>query len=66
MIITLYNKEITISDTNQFERINIDNYKTVEYGGISSGISMFSVVKNGAAVLCVRTNNLAIIDKRTD
>ena len=64
MIVTLFNKSITISDVNQFERLEVENYKFVPHG-VSAGIYKACAVCNDEEILVLRTNNLCVIDKRS-
>ena len=65
MVIKLFKNLITIADEQQFEKVNIDNYK-VHWNGVSAGggIYMFDVSKDNKTIISIRTNNLVVIDNR--
>lgn len=67
MVITLYENAIMIANNQQHEVVNIDNYKAHFRGNAAyGGIYMFDVSKDGKKIITVRTNNLVVIDNRTE
>lgn len=63
MIVKLFNKSVVIEDVNQHECIALENYD-VKFDGICSGIYMLGIYQNNKPTITVRSNNLAVIDKR--
>ena len=63
MIVKLCKKSIVIEDVNQHECVELENYR-VHFRGVSSGIYMLDISKDGTENITIRTNNLIVIDKR--
>lgn len=63
MIVKLCKKSIVIEDVNQRECMELEDYRA-NFGGVSSGIYMLDISKDGTEIITIRTNNLIVIDKR--